>query len=155
MVATAAGRTMRKFSRNLSFISQPWVLTAAMVVSEIMDRLSPNMAPPTTAPAQTAREKPVFSLIPTAMDESAVMVPTLVPMEMEIKQPIRNSPATATLEGRMDSPRLTVLSTPPAALTAPVNAPATKKIRHMVMIFSSPTPLAARRILSANFTFGF
>ena len=108
------------------------------------------MAPPTTAPAHTAMEKPVFSLIPTAIGASAVIVPTEVPMEMEIKQAITNSPATATLDGRMERPRLTVLSTPPAAFTAPENAPAARKIRHMVIIFSSPTPCAASFILSAK-----
>ena len=71
-------------------------------------------------------------------------------MDMEMKQPIRNSPATATLEGRMDRPRFTVLSTPPAAFTAPVKAPAARNIRHMVMIFSFPTPSAASLILSAK-----
>ena len=134
----------------MSFISHPCVFTAAIVVSEIMDRLSPNMAPPTTAPAQTAMEKPVFSLISTAMGARVVIVPTEVPMEMEIKHPMTNSPATATLDGRMDSPKFTVLSAPPAALTAPEKAPAARKIRHMVIIFSSPTPFAASFILSAN-----
>ena len=146
----AAGNTMRKFSLNLSFISQPCVFTAAMVVSDIMDRLSPNMAPPTTAPAQTAMENPVFWLIPTAMGARAVIVPTEVPMDMDIKHPMRNNPATATLEGRMDSPRLTVESTPPAAFTAPVKAPAARNMRHMVMMFSSPTPCAASLIFSAK-----
>ena len=59
-------------------------------------------------------------------------------MDMDMKHPMRNSPATATLEGRMDSPRLTVESTPPAAFTAPVKAPAARNIRHMVMMFHPP-----------------
>ena len=144
-----------KFSRNLSFISHPCVLTAAIVVSEIMDRLSPNMAPPTTAPAQSASEKPVFSLIPTAIGARAVIVPTEVPIEIEIKQPMTKSPATAIPEGKIASPRATVLSTPPAALTEPEKAPAARKIRHMVMMFSSPTPAAASLIFSANFSSRF
>ena len=52
---TAAGRTMKKFILNLSFMPQPCVRTAAMVVSEIIDRLSPNMAPETHAARQSAR----------------------------------------------------------------------------------------------------
>ena len=92
-----------------------------------------------------AMEKPVFSLMPAAIGASAVMVPTLVPMEMDIKQPITKSPATAIPPGKMDRPKLTVLSTPPAARTAPEKAPAAKKIRHMVKIFSSPTPVEHRR----------
>ena len=38
----AAGRAMKKFIRNLSFISAPTPWVAEMVVSEIMDRLSPK-----------------------------------------------------------------------------------------------------------------
>ena len=86
-----------------------------MVVSEIIDRLSPNIAPQTMAPIQMGMAMPVFSAIPTPMGAIAVMVPTEVPMETEIKQPITNSPTTAMEDGRMESPRLTVLSTPPAA----------------------------------------
>ena len=147
-VMTAAGSTIRKFSRNLSFISAPWVRTAAMVVSEIMDRLSPNMAPPITAPAQTAMHTPALSLIPTAMGAMAAMVPMEVPMDTEIKQLITKSPATATLGGMMDSPRLTVLSTPPAISTALEKPPATRKIRHMVTMFSSATPWVISVIFS-------
>ena len=142
-VIIAAGRIILKFSRNLSRISQPCVFTAAMVVSEMMDRLSPNIAPQTTAAAQIAIGKPVFSLIPAAIGASAVMVPTEVPIEMEIKQPMTKSPATAMPPGRIDRPRLTVLSTPPEARTAPEKAPAARKIRHMVRMFSSPAPLEA------------
>ena len=43
--------------------------------------------------------------------------------------------------GIMDNPRFTVLSTPPAALMVPEKAPAARKIRHMVTMFSSPIPL--------------
>ena len=151
----AAGRTILKFSRNLSRISQPCVLTAAMVVSEIIERLSPNIAPQTTAPAQIAIGKPVLSLMPAAIGASAVIVPTEVPIEMEIKQPIAKRPATAILPGRMERPRLTVLSTPPAARTAPEKAPAARKMRHMVRIFSSPTPVEARRSFCTKLSFLF
>ena len=154
-VRIAAGSTMRKFSRNLSFISQPCVFTAAMVVSEIMDRLSPNIAPQTTAPMQIAMAKPVFSLMPTAMGARAAMVPMEVPMDTEIKHPMTKSPATATPGGRTESPRFTVLSTPPAAVTAPEKPPAQRKIRLMVMMLSSPTPFAMIWIFSSKLTFLF
>ena len=131
---------MKKLALNLSFISHPWVFTAAIVVSEIIDKLSPNMAPHTTAPIHTAIGKCVFSLIPTAIGANAAIVPMDVPIETEMKHPITNNPTTAMLDGRIDSPKFTVLSTPPAAVTAPENPPAHKKIRHIVMIFSSPTP---------------
>ena len=115
-----------------------------------MDRLSPNMAPETTAPRQRAMAKPVFSLMPTAMGAKAEMVPTLVPMEVEMKQPMTNSPTTARPPGRRVSPRLTVESTPPAAVAAPVKAPARRKMRHMVMILSSESSSAIRCIFSLN-----
>ena len=150
IVIIAAGKTIRKFSLNLSFISHPCVLTAAIVVSEIIDKLSPNIAPQTTAPIQTAIGKPVFSLIPTAIGARAAIVPMEVPMETEIKQPITNKPTTAKLEGKMERPKLTVLSTPPAAVTAPENPPAHKKIKLIVMILSSPTPFAITEIFSSK-----
>lgn len=46
----------REFSRNLSFIAQPCPLQAAMVVSEMKLRLSPNIAPPMTDATHSGRE---------------------------------------------------------------------------------------------------
>ena len=155
MVITAAGRTIRKLALNLSFISQPCVLTAAIVVSEIMDRLSPNMAPQTTDAIQTAIGNPASLLTPTAIGASAAIVPMDVPIDTEIKQLMIKSPATIKWAGISDSPRLTVLSTPPAAVTAPENAPAQRKMRLMVMIFSSPTPCAMIFTFSSKLTFRF
>ena len=120
-----------------------------------MDRLSPNIAPQTTAPIQTAAENSVFSLIPAAIGASAAIVPMEVPMDTEIKQPITNNPTTAMDGGSTESPRFTVLSTPPTAVTAPENPPAHKKIRLIVMIFSSPIPAEITFILSANVNFPF
>ena len=133
---------MRKFMRNLSFISHPWVRTAAMVVSEIMDRLSPNMAPHTTAAMHSTMSKPVASLIDTAKGARADTVPTEVPMDTDTKQAMRNRPATANWLGRKSRNRNTVLSAPPAAEMAPEKAPAARNTRHMVRMFSSATPLA-------------
>ena len=121
----------------------------------MMDKLSPNIAPQTTAPAQIAIQKPVFSLMPAAMGASAVIVPTLVPMDMEIKQPITKRPATAMPPGKIERPRFTVLSTPPAARTAPEKAPAARKIRHIVRMFSSPTPVEHRRSFWIKLSFLF
>ena len=148
MVAMAAGRTIKKFLRNLSLMLQPCVLTAAMVVSEIIERLSPNMAPETTAPMQTAIGKFVFWLIPMAIGASAAIVPMEVPIDIEMKHPMTKSPITAMPGGKRERPRLTVLFTPPAAETLPEKAPATRKIRHIVMMLSSPTPLAIIEIFS-------
>ena len=102
MVTTrAAGATMRKFALNLSAIEQPWVLVAAMVVSEMKERLSPKKAPPTMIAVMkgvltNAPEAPVrasSSAIPAATGTRATMVPTLVPIDMEMKQAARKSPA--------------------------------------------------------------
>ena len=76
-------------------------------------------------------------------------------MEIEIKQPITKRPATAMLPGKMERPKFTVLSTPPAARTAPEKAPAAKKIRHMVKIFSSPTPVEHKRSFWIKLSFLF
>ena len=51
----AAGSAIGKFSLNLSFILQPCVFVAAIVVSEMKERLSPNIEPPITAPTQSGR----------------------------------------------------------------------------------------------------
>ena len=74
--------------------------TAAMVVSEIMDRLSPNIAPHTTAAMQSTMSKPVAWLMETAKGARAETVPTDVPIDSDTKQEIRNSPATANWLGR-------------------------------------------------------
>ena len=147
-VTIAAGRTILKFILNLSLISQPCVLTAAIVVSEIIERLSPNIAPDTTALRQSGITNPVALLTPTAIGASATIVPTDVPMDKEIKHPIKNSPTTANWLGIKESPRYTVLSAPPAAVTAPLNAPAVKKMKHIVTTLSSPMPLVQTEILS-------
>ena len=109
---------------------------AAIVVSEIIERLSPNIAPETTAPMHNAPAIPVLSLIPTAIGAKAAMVPTEVPIAVE--HPIINKPATATEGGKMESEKFTVLSTPPAACTAPENPPAITKTRHIIITLESP-----------------
>ena len=102
-VTRAAGRAILKLARNLSRISQPWVLQAAMVVSEMKDRLSPNMAPPITAPMHRGREKPATWATATAMGVMRVMVPTEVPMAVDTKQAATNSTATDAQAGATDS----------------------------------------------------
>ena len=102
-VATAAGRAILKLARNLSLISQPWVLQAAMVVSEIKERLSPNIAPPMTEPTHRGREKPDTLETATAMGVIRVIVPTEVPMAVDTKQEATNSTATEAPAGVTDS----------------------------------------------------
>ena len=79
-VIIAAGRTIWKLALNLSLNSQFCVLVAAIVVSEMSDRLSPKKAPPTTMATTRATGSPVFVAIPEAIGTSAAVVPTDVPM---------------------------------------------------------------------------
>mgnify|MGYP003373531905 CR=1 FL=1 len=104
-VTSAAGRAILKFSRNLSFIAQPWPWQAAMVVSEMNDRLSPNMAPPMTLATHKGRSKPEAAETATAMGVINVMVPTDVPIDSETKQLTMNSTTTANSVGKMASSR--------------------------------------------------
>ena len=102
-VAMAAGSAILKLARNLSFIAQPWVVQAAMVVSEIKERLSPNIEPPTTLPMHRGREMPDTEATATAMGTISVIVPTLVPMAIETKQAAINKTATAAHAGVTES----------------------------------------------------
>ena len=111
-----------------------------MVVSEIMERLSPNMAPPTTAPRHSPMDTPIFSVSPTAIGASATIVPTDVPMEMEMKQATTNSPQTSRFGGTNASAILTAESTAPIAFAVYANDPARMKIRHIVMMSTFPIP---------------
>ena len=84
-----------KFTRNLSRMAHPWVRVAAIVVSEMNERLSPKKAPPTTIPAMKARFISVLSAMPATTGTNATMVPTEVPMESEMKQAARKMPASS------------------------------------------------------------
>ena len=89
----AAGAAIHRFTRNLSRMEQPWLLVAATVVSEIKDRLSPKKAPPTMMAVMKGMLMPASAAMPEAMGTSATMVPTEVPMAMEMKQAARKRPA--------------------------------------------------------------
>ena len=89
----AAGAAIHRFTRNLSRMEHPWLLVAATVVSEMNDRLSPKKAPPMTTAVMKGTPTPVSWAMPAAMGTRATMVPTLVPMAMEMKQAARKSPA--------------------------------------------------------------
>ena len=100
---SAAGRAMAKLTRNLSRMGQPWPLQAAMVVSEIKERLSPNMAPPMTEATHRGMEKPEASATDKAMGVIRVMVPTDVPMASATKQLTTKRTATANWAGTRES----------------------------------------------------
>ena len=141
IVMIAAGKTIAKFTLNLSLISQPWVLVAAIVVSEIIDKLSPNIAPPTTAPKTKATGIPVFDAIATPIGPMAAIVPTDVPIDIDIKHPITNKPVTNKLAGTIDNPKETTASAPPIAFATPLKAPANKNINNINIISLFPPPL--------------
>lgn len=67
-----------------------------MVVSEIKERLSPNIAPPTTAAIVIAPEMPSSPLRPALIGATAAIVPIDVPIDIEIKQAMINSPGSKT-----------------------------------------------------------
>ncbi len=96
----AAGMTIRLFTLNLSFMSHSCVLVAAMVVSDMKERLSPKNAPPITMATMKGNSTAVFSAIPTATGVKATMVPTEVPTDKEMKQAAIKIPARRRLSGK-------------------------------------------------------
>ena len=121
-----------------------------MVVSDMNDRLSPNMAPLTTTPSIRASGIPVLSAIPTATGAKATIVPTDVPTEMDMKQAAKKIPAANRLPGRMDIARFTVASTAPIALAVCANAPARMKINtiSMILLLAAPRQNCSIRLLN-------
>ena len=96
-VITAAGNEIFMFVLNLSFMATPCVFVAAIVVSDINDKLSPNIDPPTTAPTHNGSDNDPLDAIPTAIGTNTVIEPTLVPIAIDIKHAIKNNPGTSKL----------------------------------------------------------
>ena len=126
IVTMAAGRAIIKLALNLSFISTPWVLVAAIVVSDMIDRLSPNIPPLIVAPITMASLIPAAWAKPIAIGATATTVPTDVPVDMAIKQEIIKIPTVIYWGGNTDIPRFTTESTPPICLDTVEKAPASK-----------------------------
>ena len=82
---------------NLSAIEHSCVLVAAIVVSEIKERLSPKNAPPTIIAVMNAisgvAPAAISCAMPAPTGTRATMVPTLVPIDIDMKHDARNSPA--------------------------------------------------------------
>ena len=152
---TAAGQAILKLALNLSFISQPCVLVAAIVVSDIKDRLSPNMAPPTIEPRIRGIFRSAAPAAARATGTSTEIVPQEVPIAMERIQEIRKKPKTTCLPGIKLSSRYATLSDPPAAVATLLNAPASRKIMIITAIFSFPIPAAIIFNLSSKLYFRF
>ena len=142
---------MQKFTRNLSLMPQPCVRVAAIVVSEINERLSPKKAPLATMATTWACESPRFPASPRAIETRATIVPTLVPMERDMKHEARKSPGRRKDGGRTLRMTSTVASTAPTLLAPPANAPARMKIHIISRIFVSAAPRENCRTLSSSF----
>ena len=130
-------------------MAQPCVRVAAIVVSEMKERLSPKNAPPTTM----AVIMPVLTCVacasPVATGASATMVPTEVPTEREMKQDAMKTLASSRLSGRRRSVSCTVASIAPISLADWANAPASTKIQIIIRIFRLATPEENRSTRSA------
>ena len=149
-VAMAAGSAMRKLALNFSFMAMPWVFVAAIVVSLMNERLSPNMAQPTIVPMHSGRLRCAVSATLMAIGASTVIVPQEVPIAIEMIHAMINSPGTAKLAGMMSSSIYAVLSAPPDAFATPEKAPARRKMNSMIVMLSSPIPFAQAVIFSSK-----
>ena len=123
----------------------PWVRVAIIVVSDIKERLSPKNAPPTTAATIITTDSPARSAKPSATGTKATMVPTEVPIDSEIKQAAKNSPAKIKCGGNRWSAKLTVASTAPIARADSVKAPASTNIQIIISRSRCVAPRRKRR----------
>ena len=126
-----------------------------MVVSEISDKLSPNIDPPTTAPAAKCASNPKFCDNDTAIGIIAAIVPHDVPIASEIHPLTTNSPDSMNCDGTNARATATAASTPPTAFAVAVNAPANTNTKHMIMMSRCPIPKANNSIFRLNFSFRF
>ena len=85
-------------------------------------------------------EAPVSRAIPAATGTSATTVPTLVPIESEMKHAATNSPGSSKLEGSTWSAIATVASMLPMALADEAKAPANTYIHSMSSKRPEPAP---------------
>ena len=153
-IMRAAGNTIRRFTLNLSLILQSCVFVEAIVVSDINDKLSPKNEPPMTSAAMYGISIPVFSASPMATGVKATIVPTLVPMDREMKHAATKIPASNKLSGRMCKVRLTVASMAPICLALSANAPARMNIHIICKMSLCAAPLEKCCIRSSNGIFG-
>ena len=104
------------------------------------DRLSPKKAPPTTAAATTGRVMVVASAMPVAIGIRATIVPTLVPMHMDVRQAAIKSPANAIFAGRIRSVKSTIAPAAPISFAVAAKAPANMKIQTISIRLVLPAP---------------
>ena len=92
---------------------------------------------------------PVSAAIPAAMGTRATIVPTLVPMAIEMKQAARKIPANTSFPGRIRSVAFTVASMAPISFAVAAKAPASTKIQIIRSTFRFPAPAEKIDILSS------
>ena len=116
------------------------------------ERLSPKKEPPTTIAVIKARLISVLAAMPAATGARATMVPTDVPMESEIKQEARNTPASSRFSGSSQRVRLTVASMAPIAFADWANAPARMNIQiiSMILVLAAPDEYCRMRSFRLN-----
>ena len=89
----------------------------------------------------------------TPIGPIAAIVPTDVPIDIDIKHPITNNPVTSKLAGNIDKPKFTTAVSPPIAFATPLKAPANKNIISIKIISLFPPPLQNTSILVLKSTF--
>ena len=90
---------------------------------------------------------PHWAAMPVPMGTRATMVPTLVPIAIEMKQAVTKSPASSQRGGPAESISDTVASTAPMLRAVCAKAPASRKIQIISSTLGCPAPRekAARR----------
>ena len=78
--------------------------------------------------------------IPAATGTNATMVPTLVPIDIEMKHDAMNRPAYSSFPGRTLRARFTVASIAPISLAVDAKAPASTNIHIIRSTFLLPAP---------------
>ena len=91
--------------------------------------------------------------MPAPMGTSATMVPTLVPIAIEMKQEVTNRPESSQRGGTAPSISDTVASTAPIWRAVCAKAPDSRKIQIISRTLGCPAPRekAARRSVSGPF----
>ena len=111
-----------------------------MVVSEIMERLSPNIAPQDRRTDTQSHRDPVFSLIPVGNRRECHDSTDRRAHGSRDKAPDHEHADHCYAPGKMDKPKLDRCICTAAAFTDEENAPAKMKTKHMIIMFSSPAP---------------
>ena len=87
-----------------------------------------------------AMSAPMFDAIPAAIGTSATTVPTLVPIDMDMKQAARNNPGSNIPAGRKRMAQFTVASTLPIPVADSAKAPARTYIHSISIRLSELAP---------------